>query len=144
MSEPDDTAIDPDKWVVVERVVFQSMQDQSSGWRYATRLALIIGAVAVVILAGFGVYDRVVATDDRSDVKADVSNFGDRLTDAEKVLDRVETYLSADAEAQRAESVNGIIFKVDCNGAARLQALVDGLVANDVIEPGSIDVTANC
>lgn len=58
------------------------------------------------------------------------------------VVQFIKEQTDPERQAQQQELLNGILIRIDCNDARRLQSVIDGLVEQRLIEP--FDVRTNC
>ena len=62
--------------------------------------------------------------------------------DTNRVVGYIDEQTSPERVAKQEQLLNGILVRIDCNDASRLQLVIDGLVEQGLVEP--FDVRANC
>lgn len=76
----------------------------------------------------------------------DIKDQGDKVQavteDTNRVVGYIDDQTNPERQAEQQAALDGILVRIDCNDAYRLQLVVDGLVDQGVIQP--IDVQANC
>lgn len=126
--------VDPSQYIVLERKVYEAEREDRAGARRLLAIAMLLLAFALIINAGFGIYDRREESNNekervnRSERLVDkVDGVAGDLEDLTEVVAAVRRATSPEAQARQAEVLQGAITEIDCNSRDALQVLGDAL-----------------